>query len=254
MLPLIIAEDLGPTRNYLRDVALALGSLQRGFLPPEKHLWQHGLEVTMRGFSTQAFTVKDQEIRVGLDLVRNKVRIGDIAWSLHEYNGSEIFKNIKVWLETQGAQAELEEPQWDGSSGFDSAQSKTYAETLWWIDRQFKMIKARLSEGLTSPVLLYPHHFDLALSWFPWDDGRQITLGFSLGDKNISEPYVYLTAYPEPAGFSDLGLPEGAYWQKQGFSGAVLPYSVLQAAGDPEKMLMEFASLMHASHKLLTSV
>lgn len=254
MLPFIISEDLNPTRDYLRDVALAVGSLQRAFLPAEKHLWQHGLEVSMRGFSTQAFMINDKEFRVGLDLVRSKVRIGEIAWSFHEYNGAEIFKNIRVWLETQGVRVDLEEPKWGSVAGFDSTQSKNYAEALWWMDRQFKIIKAGISEGLTSPVLLYPHHFDLALSWFPWDDDRQITLGFSAGDENIREPYVYLTVYPEPHQFKNMELPAGLLWQKKGFNGVVLHYAVLQANEDPEEMLSKLSALMHSSKKLLASV
>ncbi|HVA11241.1 MAG TPA: DUF5996 family protein, partial [Candidatus Dormibacteraeota bacterium] len=106
-------------------------------------------------------------------------------------------------------------------------------------------------EGLTSPVLLYPHHFDLSLVWFPHDDERQLAIGFSTGDQTIAEPYLYLTAYPEPPGFTKLAVPEGAYWQSDGFSGAILPYARLSGSSDPEALFASYASLMTAARSLI---
>lgn len=244
MLPVLIGEDLRTTRDYLRDVCLALGAFQRGFLAREKHLWHYGLEVTMRGISTQAFNVSGQETRASIDMMRGKVRIGNVAWSLKEYSGPEIYKNIRVWLESAGAETELEQPEFTGAAAIDAKQSKAYAEALWWFEAQFRNLKAGLEGGLASPILLYPHHFDLAMSWFPWDDERQFTLGFSTGDDNVFEPYVYLTTYPEHHGFQEISLPAEARWQQAGFSGAVLPYVKLQASDKPEQLLQAFSQTL----------
>jgi hypothetical protein len=102
-----------------------------------------------------------------------------------------------------------------------------------------------------SPILLYPHHFDLALTWFPWNDERQMTVGFSTGDEAVAEPYIYLSAYPEPASFGGLALPAGAHWQSAGFSGAVLPYGALRASTEPEKLLREFTEPLFAHGRKL---
>jgi hypothetical protein len=240
-LPKLMAEDLWPTRDYLRDVTLAMGSLQRGFLKPHPREWQHGLEVNMRGPLTQPFSVNDHEFRASLDIVAHKVRLGDVNWKLDEYNGAEIFNNFKVWLVSQGVKADIEQPEFSKGSQYDKAQAEIYAEALWWLNRQFRTIKATLSTGVTSPILLYPHHFDLSLTWFPWGDERQLGFGWSTGDETIAEPYIYLTAYPQPQGFTKLELPPGAYWQSKGFSGAILLYSELQASGEPDILLQKFA-------------
>jgi hypothetical protein len=234
-------DDLAPTRDYLRDVALAMGSLQRGFLPPSAHDWQHGLEVTMRGLSTQPFIVNGQEIQVVLDLVTNKVRLGETYWQLDEYSGAEIFKNFKVWLEAKNIKVELEQPEFIGKQ-FDPGQAKDYAGALWWANKQFQIIKARMSPGMTAPILLYPHHFDLSLVWFPYDDEdeRQVSIGFSTGDETVTEPYIYLTVYPASDELKNVNLPPGAYFQQQGFTGFVLPYIQLQQSQDPEALLHSF--------------
>jgi hypothetical protein len=250
-LPTLDITAFAPTRNYLQDAALAIGSLQRGFLPKHPRFWQYGLEVTMRGISTQPFTVKDQELRVVLDFVRHTVRFGETGWRLDAYGGAELFNNFKIWLESQGLDTQLETPKFNGTGHYDEDQGATYAEALWWIDKQFRILKAKIDQGVTSPILLYPHHFDLALSWFPFDDDKQFTIGFSTGDENVKQPYLYLTAYPEPAGFKGLKLPKGAYWQTDGFSGAILPYSTLQSSPKPAELFEGFANIFSIAKPLL---
>ena len=253
-LPKISSQKFNPTRDHLRDVALVLGSLQRAFLPAHPRDWQHGLEVNMRGMLTQPFSINGKDVRASIDLVTHKVRIGENThWKLDEYGGSELFKNVRIWLESRGIKSKLEVPEFSGTAFYDREIASKYAEAVWWLERQFQTIKAELKGGVTSPVLLYPHHFDLSLTWFPSDDDKQLGFGWSTGDDTISEPYFYFTAYPEPHGFTDLELPEGAYWQTQGFSGAILPYSILQASKKPDLFIQKFAyDLFLSGSKLLS--
>jgi hypothetical protein len=243
MLPELDSAGLGPTRDCLREVALVLGRLQRAFLPENPRQWEHGLEVTMRGISTQALKIGDEEVRASIDLVRGKVRLGNDKWPLKEIDGPALLKILQEWLVSKGIDVEIDPPKFDNPAWqIDKDQVVAYADALWWIDERFRQLKASLAEGVTSPILLYPHHFDLSLVWFPYDDERQLGLGFSTGDENVAEPYLYLTAYPEPAKFTDIKLPAGAHGQKDGFSGAVLPYAKLQASADPEGLFEEFAA------------
>ena len=246
-MPKLVGQDLGPTRDYLREVALVLGSLQRAFLPKHPRDWQHGLEVTMRGLSTQAFMMGGKEARALLDLVRNKVRLGGDKWALKDSDGPELFQEVRLWLQANGVDVELEEPEFaNGGRQFDAVEAGAYAGALWWMEAQFRKLKGDLKGGVVSPILLYPHHFDLSLTWFPHDDERQVAVGWSTGDETIVEPYVYLTAYPEPAGFKDIKLPGGAYWQSDGFRGAILPYAALAASADPKELFEQFAIFAEA--------
>lgn len=251
-LPELLYEDILPTRTYLQNICLAMGAVQRAFLPPEPHQWQYGLEVNMRGIITQEFKVNGQSLRISLDLVRHKLRIGETNWSIEEYAAPELFKNIKVWLQSHGVTADINQPQWTkGGNHYNVEQSDRYAAALWWLDRQFAGVKAARAGGLTSPLYLYAHHFDLSLVWFPFDDDRQLGLGFSTGDRSIAEPYIYFTAYPEPAAFKDVTLPDGAQWQSHGFSGAVLPYAALQSHPDQAFLFQTFANNLFDDSKPL---
>ena len=233
---------LKPTVSYLRQVSSVLGSLQRAYLPKEPHLWHYGLQVTLRGLSTQSFRLNGKPTVASLDLVRHKLRLGDESWPLKDYPPAELFNEVKRWLVAQGQKVELEEPHLaSGRTEYDYNQSDAYAQVLWWMEAQFRRLSKELNSGLTAPILLYPHHFDLSLVWFPFNDDRQIAIGWSTGDETIPEPYIYLTAYPQSEAFNKLPLPREAYWQNQGFSGAVLPLKALSTSSNATKLFTDFA-------------
>ncbi len=254
MSPLPSLSRLHVTQDYLQDVAKVLGKLQQVFLSADPHDWQRGLLVTMRGLSTQAFSVDGRETRASIDLVKHKMRLDGNKWLLENYSPTELLNNVRAWLEMNQQQLHIEEPEFSaGVPRFAAAEAEKYGAALWWMDEQFQQVKARLEQGLVSPVLVYPHHFDLSLSWFPFDDERQFTLGWSIGDETIHEPYVYLTAYPEPAGFTKLKLPLEARWQHEGFSGATLTYEALRKHDKPAALLAQLAQLMTDAEPLLGS-
>jgi hypothetical protein len=248
-LPPLDAKLLGPTRDRLQAAALVIGSLQRAFLPKDPHDWHYGLEVTMRGISTQAFKLGSEEVRATIDLVRNIVRLDGNSWPLADCDGAELFQEVQVWLQSKGLDVELEEPKFSDDGPFDPKQAAAYAKALWWLDAHFKSLKSGLNKGLMAPILLYPHHFDLSLVWFPHDDDRQLAIGFSTGDETIAEPYLYLTASTEPKGFKDIKLPAAVHWQADGFSGAILPYAKLQA-GDSQGLFEAYSGILGQARPL----
>lgn len=236
-LPVLKPGDLKANTDYLRDIALTLSSLQRGFLPKHPKQWEYGLEVTMRGICTQTFKVEDNDRQVLLDLVKNKIRFSGQVWDLGEISSSQLFQELNEWATRHGV--ELERPDFENGR-FDAAETHKYAATLWWLQRQFANISKDFKMGEIAPVFLYPHHFDLALVWFPYDDQRQISVGFSMGDEMVPEPYVYLTIYPEGPNFKNINVPREAQFQTDGFSGLVLLYKNLSVAENPAELLQAF--------------
>ena len=102
----------------------------------------------------------------------------------------------------------------------------------------------------TSPIQVWPHHFDLSMLWLPGEkiegqdpddeeySDKQMNFGFTFGDEGIPEPYFYVTAYPLPDAFADMKLPAGTHWQTEGFNGAVLLYETLLQSSDPYGYLL----------------
>lgn len=126
-------------------------------------------------------------------------------------------------------------------------------------------IRSRIREE-TSPVQLWPHHFDLSILWLPGEkiadqdpqdeeySDKQMNFGFTFGDDGNPEPYFYVTAYPLPEGFPSLQLPPGTRWLTDGFNGAVLPYRSLTESGDPIGCLLDlWNGLMSAGREQMSA-
>ena len=87
-----------------------------------------------------------------------------------------------------------------------------------------------------SPVRCWPHHFDIA-TLIALDSpskeaetARSIGFGLSPGDSSYDEPYFYVNPWPFPevrTGHADL--PGGAHWHTNGWFGAVLRASRIEA-------------------------
>lgn len=85
-----------------------------------------------------------------------------------------------------------------------------------------------------SPVVTWPHHFDIAtlLVLDPGADeetARSIGVGLSPGDGNFDQPYFYVTPWPVPEQ-DPAELPVG-FWTRDNFFGAILTGEDLLAEG-----------------------
>ncbi len=109
--------------------------------------------------------------------------------------------------------------------------------------------------GKTSPVHLFWHSFDLAVTRF---SGRPappiaadavtqeaysreaISFGFWAGDDNIADAAYYSYTSPEPDGLRDQPLPLGDWVSSGSGSLAILPYEAVRTARDPRTSLLAF--------------
>ena len=84
----------------------------------------------------------------------------------------------------------------------------------------------QLADGTASPVRLWPEHFDIAIEL------GEVNYGFSPGDEQHAEPYVYVGPWTAP--------PAGELWNATGFPGAELTYAELLKAEDPRLQALDF--------------
>ena len=109
--------------------------------------------------------------------------------------------------------------------------------------------------GKTSPVHLFWHSFDLAVTRFSGRPGRPIeadrvtqeaytheviSFGFWPGDDNVGDAAYYSYTAPEPDGLRDQPLSAGAWVKSGSGSLAILPYQALRTADDPKTTLLAF--------------
>jgi hypothetical protein len=132
---------------------------------------------------------------------------------------------------------------------------RRYWRVLVQVDQIFKEFAGRFN-GKTSPVHLFWHGFDLAVTRFsgrraPEREGADkvtreaysrevISFGFWPGDRNTPAPAFYSYTAPEPDGLTEQPLrPEAAFWAPEGGM-ALLMYDDLRKAYSPRATLLDF--------------
>ena len=109
-----------------------------------------------------------------------------------------------------------------------------------------------------SPVLTWPHHFDIAtlteLPVTPSGKTPTIGVGLSSGDDSYAEPYWYVGPQPRPDVSNAPRLGGGGRWHTVGWIGAALPASDFVDTQDQRAQVSAFvASAVKECRKLLTA-
>ncbi len=269
-LPMLNLTDWNPTRDTLHQYARIIGKIRGRYMPRSKHWWHITLSVSARAFTTTPFPIAGQSLELTLDFAAHQLVIeSSDGWSaslpLAGQSVAGLCRRISVTLATAGIELNP-----DLLAAFDGEEILPYEieainrfrQVINWVDVAFKTFKSGLREE-TSPVQIFPHHMDISMNWFsgrlvpgvdPADEesaDEQMNFGFVTGDDSIPDAYFYVTAYPAPDNWTELALPEGAYWHTEGWTGAVLPYAAVVAAHNPQQLLLDYLGSLQAHGKKL---
>jgi hypothetical protein len=256
--PKLDRESIAVTRDALHDYSRILGDWTKSCRPKRKHWWHAGLRPSLSGLTTGVIhSGIDFELELDLREGRLQGRTSNgeqLTETLIGQPAGELALQVKDFLTTAGIDdarvPENSHAGADGFEGYSADRARDLGGALNSVAAALESFRAGIREE-TSPIQLWPHHFDLSMLWLP--GGRiagqdpdneeyadmQMNFGFTFGDEGIPEPYFYITAYPLPAVLPKLPLPPGTTWQTGGFSGAVLLYRSLVENSDPDGYLLE---------------
>jgi Family of unknown function (DUF5996) len=148
-------------------------------------------------------------------------------------------------------------PDDDEHASYDRDAVERFWRVLDWSAGVFEEFSGWFC-GKTSPVHLFWHTFDLAVTRF---NGRRapelgeadpvtqeayshevVSFGFWAGDATVREPSYYSYTAPEPDGLRARPLaPSQAVWTEQGSGSlAILSYADVRDAADPRATLLAF--------------
>jgi hypothetical protein len=137
----------------------------------------------------------------------------------------------------------------------DPQTASAYQEVVQQVFTGIARFRAHLL-GMMTPITVWPHGFDLSTLWFTGkeidENQPHMNFGFSPGSGGIDHPYLYAYAYPYPNRYEPPGLPEGASWHTQGWTGMVLPYDAI--AQQPDSVNFIESSCEAIYHGLLPLV
>lgn len=266
--------DLDPpsfaaTRDALHAYARVLGDWMKSCRPKRKHWWNASLRPSLDGLTTGVIHAGidfELELNLRAGLLLGKTSSGErLQEGLRGQSATMLAARIQEFLIASGIDnrfvPEAGHRDTNDFPGYSVVQAAILSAALNSVAASLESLRAGIPEE-TSPIQLWPHHFDVSMLWLPGEkipgqdpedeenSDKQMNFGFTLGDAGIPEPYFYITAYPWPDAFPDLQLPAGARWHTEGFNGAVLPYRSLIKESDPDGYLLGlWGSLLSAGRE-----
>src|SRR5215204_5376592 len=270
-LPPLALDEWEDTKETLHRYCQIAGKVRMELSPFRNHWWHVTFYVTTRGLSTGPIPYGDMTFDISFDLLENKLAVttsdkGEFSFALDDLPVAQFYLRLFDGLRSLGIDAAINTKPFGLDDEYtldentlhcvcDREYVRRYHRVLLWADGVFKEFAGRFA-GKTSPVQLYWHGFDLAVTRFsgrraPERPGADrvtreayshevISFGLWPGDANVREPAFYSYTAPEPEGLTEHPLsPEAASWLPEGGM-ALLAYEEVRNSSSPTKTLLEF--------------
>ena len=270
-LPELHLADWGATKDTLHLYCQVVGKVRLATTPPRNHWWNVPLYVDVRGLTTRRLHHAGTTFDITLDFVEHAVlaRAADgrsERFELHDgLDVAEFDRRLHGMLSALGVDVAIKEvpfgvpmttpfPADHEHAAWDRDHVERFWRALDWTDRVLEEFSGWF-KGKTSPVHLFWHGLDLAVTRFSGRDAppvdsdavtreayssEVISFGFWAGDDNVGDAAYYAYAAPEPEGLRDQPLTDGDWIDTGNGSLAVLPYEAVRSASDPRTTLLAF--------------
>lgn len=266
--PTLDPQAMRVTRDALHAYSRVLGGWLGAARAPRKHWWHASLRPSLTGLTTGVVRA-GVDFELELDFCTSQLRARTVRQTYTEDLTGQSSARIASWLHETLVEAGVDSSRtptkndWSDASfaGYANAQANDLHCALASVSAALEDFRASIREE-TSPIQLWPHHFDLSMIWLPGPKvpgqdpadeeyaDKQMNFGFVFGDESFAEPYFYVTAYPLPDALSKAELPKGTTWRTDGFSGAVLFFRDLVATDNPAGYLQGLWSTLLAAGQI----
>ena len=253
--PSLRTEQFPQSRAGLHAFAKLLGVYASALAPRRRHWWHISLKPAVAGFRTgvQSGNGCLLELTLSFDSLEIELNIageGRQGWSLQGESAQSMRRQLDDALAIYDITLDLDESRIDPSR---HAIEPGCASSLGQVYGQLSQCLAWFRSDLTvetSPIQLWPHHFDLAMLVLPGrkisgqdsaneeHSDEQLNFGFVPGDEGIAEPYFFITHYAQAGRLAEVPLPDIARLHTEGWTGIVLTYEAFRHAPDPEALLL----------------
>lgn len=282
LFPALPLAEWAGTKETLHRMAQVVGKIRLVASPRRNHWWNVPFHLTGTGITTRPMAAPDGQVfTIDFDFVAHQLRVTtiaghDAAIPLTSQSVASFYEQTTATLRDLGIGIEPARPTPfdlpDARRPFaEDTEHATYdpawANRAWYVLSQINLVFEEFAgefSGKVSPVHLFWHSFDLAVTRF--SDRRidqpasadsvtreaysreVISAGFWFGDENLDAPSIYSYTVPEPQGLTDEPLrPAAAEWTvSRGGHLAVLRYDDARAAPNPRAAMLDF---LHSSYE-----
>jgi len=273
--PSLPLEEWQDTKNTLHLYLQIVGKIRLTLFPRLNHWWHVPHYVTPRGLTTRPIPYNGGSFEIAFDFIDHKLKISSSSGERREFDlhdgltvadfYRQVFENLetlgvtcKIWALPYEAPSTTPFAKDTENKSYDKDYIERFRQILVIVNDILEEFRGRFN-GKSTPVHLFWHSFDLALTRFSGKpatirDGagmveaeayshEVISFGFWAGDqKTVPAPAFYAYAAPEPAGLADEPLtPDSAKWNaSNGAHLAVLLYEDVRNSDDPRATALDF--------------
>jgi hypothetical protein len=219
------------TRQSLHQAAQIVGAVRAAVANPEPN-WTHlGLRVIPGGLTTGELPNFGS---MTLDFTTQAIVFDPpdrdpVGFSLARHTQITLAEAVASGLEDLGYPVALNYGKLTGENIFEinPVPATDYAKILVAMDDILGAFRASLP-GEKSPLVVWPHGFDLAFLWFATgktsEDAPHMGFGFSPYSAGLERPYLYTYPYPVPDNVTNLDLPPLTRWHAENWTGTLTDY------------------------------
>jgi hypothetical protein len=272
--PPLPLEQWRATKNTLHLYLQIVGKIRLATFPRLNHWWHVPFYVSTRGLTTRPIPYGFGNFEIEFDFIDHALKILTNRGERREFaledglTVAQFYRQIFDNLAALGIEATIRAVPYEAPSktpfaedsenkSYDREYVEHFRQILVGVNAIFEEFRGRFT-GKSTPVHLFWHSFDLALTRFsgkpaPVRDEagtvereayshEVISFGFWTGDDNIPAPAFYSYTAPEPKNLTDEPLqPETAFWGESGGGHlALLMYDAARNAERPREAVLEF--------------
>ncbi|MDE2777051.1 MAG: DUF5996 family protein [Chloroflexota bacterium] len=243
------------TRDALHQIALVMGAIRVACVDPLPNDLHFSLEVSEGGLSTGKMNCGGA-LHFDVEMLRFSYAIGDdsvFSLDIEDQSQISLTRRLLAAIGEFGCRGQLSMKHITSDKPFaiDRAQATAYASTIRAVSTTLARFRAKL-KGCMTPLVLWPHHFDLAFIWFATEGTNErndphIAYGFAPFSPGLARPYIYAYAWSRKTGYLQLPLGAPAQPITDAYTGLYAPYDLLRQLNPfdaaVETMLMNYHQL-----------
>jgi hypothetical protein len=259
-----------------------VGKVRLMLTPWLNHGWQVPFYVTAHGLGTSPIPVGNEILEIEFDFIRHQLvlrtsrgeerrtPLAPQSVSVFHRRVMDLLKDIGVEPAINELPNEVPDPvrfsQDRMHADYDADSAHRFWRALIQIDRVFKLFRSGFL-GKASPVHFFWGGFDLAVTRFsgrpapshPWGipglpdritreaySHEVSSAGFWPGNQTFPQAAFYSYAYPEPTGFRQRAVTQGAGYNAT-LGEYILPYDTVRIAASPDALLIDFLSTTYVA-------
>lgn len=283
--PEIPLDAWRPTKNTLHLYLQIVGKIRLQTHPRVNHWWHVPLYVSPRGLTTRTIPHAGGSFEIEFDFHEHALKIKTSDGRYEDfalYDGlsvADFYASLFSNLAKLGLRPSIKAEPYEAPSttpfaddhencSYDKEYVERFHKVLVAVDDIFEEFRGRFT-GKSTPVHLFWHSFDLALTRFsgkpapPIDGANMVTreayshevisFGFWFGDdkeNSVAAPAFYSYTAPKPDGLESEPLqPDAAFWTPDGGM-ALLMYDDIRQNENAREMILNFLeSAYHAGAK-----